>query len=103
MTGDPTRFRARPDDEPRLAAVALSHGPTEASARVLAKGYGDMAQAILRKADDHGLPVHRSPELLALLIQLDLDREVPPAVYRAMAELLLWLQDLETDMTKHEG
>ncbi|OZA31470.1 MAG: flagellar biosynthesis protein FlhB, partial [Hydrogenophilales bacterium 17-64-65] len=34
-------------------------------------------------------------ELLALLMQIDLDSHIPPQLYIAVAELLAWLYQLE--------
>ncbi|MBM3396345.1 MAG: flagellar protein, partial [Betaproteobacteria bacterium] len=38
---------------------------------------------------------HESPELVSLLMQVDLDDHIPPQLYRAVAELLAWLYRLE--------
>jgi flagellar biosynthesis protein len=39
--------------------------------------------------------VHESPELLTLLMQVDMDERIPPELYVAVAELLAWLYRLE--------
>jgi flagellar biosynthesis protein len=39
--------------------------------------------------------VHQSPELVGLLMQVDLDAHIPPQLYLAVAELLAWLYRLE--------
>jgi flagellar biosynthesis protein len=41
------------------------------------------------------LYVHESPELVGLLMQVDLDSHIPPQLYLAIAELLAWLYALE--------
>ncbi|MES1923811.1 EscU/YscU/HrcU family type III secretion system export apparatus switch protein [Salinisphaera sp. T31B1] len=84
------------DREARRHAVALRYRPGEAAPRVVAKGYGDIADAIIAKADEHELYTHRSPELVRLLMGVDLDAEIPPELYRAVAELLAWVYELET-------
>lgn len=83
--------------ETRQAAVALRYDVEDGAPRVVAKGYGDVASMIIRTADTHGLFVHRSPELVALLMHVDLDRHIPPALYATVAELLAWLYRLESD------
>lgn len=80
----------------RTAAVALSYRDSDSAPRVVAKGYGVLADTILRTAREHGLYVHESPELLGLLMQVDLDSRIPPALYQAIAELLTWLYGLDT-------
>jgi len=39
--------------------------------------------------------VHESPELVSLLMQVDLDQHIPPELYFAVAELLAWIYRLE--------
>lgn len=79
----------------RQRAVALRYEPEDGAPRVVAKGYGTVAENIIRCARDSGLYVHESPELVGLLIQVDLDRQIPPALYQAIAELLVWIYALE--------
>jgi flagellar biosynthesis protein len=80
---------------PQQAAIALAYGRNDAAPRVLAKGRGLVAQAIIERAHEHGVYVHESKELVALLMQVDLDQRIPPALYRAVAELLVWVYRLE--------
>lgn len=85
----------RKHEETRLAAVALAYREGEAAPKVVAKGRGLMAQAIIERAREYGVYVHESPELVSLLMQVDLDRHIPPQLYYAVAELLAWLYRLE--------
>ncbi|HUX24065.1 MAG TPA: EscU/YscU/HrcU family type III secretion system export apparatus switch protein [Burkholderiales bacterium] len=80
---------------PQQSAVALAYSGDESAPRVVAKGRGLVAQAIIDRAHQHGVYVHESKELVALLIQVDLDQRIPPALYRAVAELLVWVYRLE--------
>lgn len=79
----------------RPSAVALRYDKTDSAPRVVAKGYGSMAETIVRTAREHGLYVHESPELVGLLQQVNLDSHIPPQLYLAVAELLAWLYALE--------
>lgn len=85
--------------DPRSTAVALAYANGEAAPRVVAKGRGLIAQEIIERARDSGVFVHESPELVALLMQVDLDQRIPPQLYVAVAELLAWLWRLEEDVT----
>jgi flagellar biosynthesis protein len=80
---------------PQQAAIALAYGRDDAAPRVLAKGRGLVAQAIIERAHQHGVYVHESRELVALLMQVDIDQRIPPELYRAVAELLVWVYRLE--------
>jgi flagellar biosynthesis protein len=85
---------ASPD--PKRSAVALAYKETDAAPRVVAKGRGLIADEIIARAREHGIFVHESPELVGLLMQIDLDDRIPPQLYAAIAELLAWLYQLES-------
>jgi flagellar biosynthesis protein len=78
------------------AAVVIAYGGTDGAPRVVAKGKGLMAEQIMERARAAGIFMHESKELVALLMQVDLDRQIPPALYRAIAELLAWLYHIES-------
>ena len=80
----------------RQHAVALAYGAGDPAPKVVAKGQGLVAEQIMRRAQDAGVFVHESKELVQLLMGVDLDREIPPALYRAIAELLAWLYHIES-------
>lgn len=80
-------------------AVALAYRDGMTAPRVVAKGQGLIAEEIIRRAQEAGVYVHTSAELVALLMQIDLDERIPPELYVAVAELLAWLYRLENDMT----
>ncbi|MGZ8289026.1 MAG: EscU/YscU/HrcU family type III secretion system export apparatus switch protein [Telluria sp.] len=77
-------------------AVALAYQGGDGAPKVVAKGKGLVADQIIQRAGDAGVFVHESKELVALLMQIDLDRQIPPALYRAIAELLAWLYHIES-------
>jgi len=79
----------------RRNAVALTYAADDGAPRVVAKGSGWVAEEIIRRAREAEVFVHESPELVALLMQIDLDDRIPPALYVAVAELLAWLYKLE--------
>jgi flagellar biosynthesis protein len=76
-------------------AVALAYREGSAAPRVVAKGQGLLAERIIEKAKEAGVFVHDSPEMVALLMQVDLDSHIPPQLYRAVAELLAFIYMLE--------
>lgn len=83
-------------DESSGLAVALAYGENDAAPRVVAKGKGQIAQTIIERAREAGVYVHQSPELVSLLMQVDLDQRIPAQLYVAVAELLAWLYRIET-------
>ncbi|MFZ2524502.1 MAG: EscU/YscU/HrcU family type III secretion system export apparatus switch protein [Candidatus Ferrigenium altingense] len=81
---------------PQQVAVALTYGKNQGGApKVVAKGRGMIAQAIIERAKQHDIYVHESGDLVGLLMQVELDQEIPPQLYLAVAELLAWLYQLE--------
>lgn len=77
-------------------AVALAYIQADAAPRVVAKGRGIIAEQIILRARESGVYVHESPELVSLLMQIDLDQRIPPQLYVAVAELLAWIYRLES-------
>jgi flagellar biosynthesis protein len=67
--------------DPANLTVALAYQEEDGAPRVVAKGRGLLAQAIIERARDAGVYVHESPELVALLMQVDLDQRIPPQLY----------------------
>lgn len=84
---------AQQDD--RRSAVALAYNAGHSAPRVVAKGRGLLADAIIERAREAGVYVHESPALVSLLMQVDLDQHIPPELYLAVAELLAWIYRLE--------
>jgi flagellar biosynthesis protein len=78
-------------------AVALAYQAGESAPKVVAKGKGRIAEEIIARAKEHGVYVHQSKELVGLLMNVDLDKDIPPALYRAVAELLAWLYHVENN------
>ncbi len=91
----------RPGDPQRPApaqAVALRYEAGEGAPEVVAKGRGPIAEAIIARAREAGVYVHESPQLVQLLMNVDLDAQIPPALYVAVAELLAWIWRIEHEL-----
>ncbi|MBY0483153.1 MAG: EscU/YscU/HrcU family type III secretion system export apparatus switch protein [Nitrosomonas sp.] len=82
-----------------LTAVALAYREGQIAPKVVAKGRGLIAEEIIKRAKESGIYVHESSELVALLMQVNLDDRIPPQLYVAVAELLAWLYRLEQGKT----
>ena len=76
-------------------AIALTYKEGQYAPRVVAKGRGVTAEAIIACAKEAGVYVHEAPELVSLLMQVDVDQHIPPELYLAVAELLAWIYWLE--------
>lgn len=80
---------SRKERERRAAALSYKQGYY--APVVVARGTGVAAEAIIACARESGIYVHESPELVRLLMQVDNDQFIPPELYRAVAEVLVWL------------
>lgn len=76
-------------------AIALTYKEGQYAPQVVAKGRGVTAEAIIACAMEAGIYVHEAPELVSLLMQVDVDQHIPPELYLAVAELLAWIYLLE--------
>jgi len=76
-------------------AVALRYEANAMAPRVLAKGAGFMAEALVQRARDAGVPISVSPELAQLLMKLDIDAVLPPTLYAAVAQVLVWAYSVD--------
>ncbi|GAA3905285.1 EscU/YscU/HrcU family type III secretion system export apparatus switch protein [Halomonas cibimaris] len=81
-------------EEQRRRAVALAYQGQDNAPRVVAKGYGELAERIMSEAQRQGIYVHDAPEIVALLMQLNIDEEIPASLYQVIAELLVWVFEL---------
>ena len=80
---------------PQRQVVALRYRPEHDNApSVVAKGQGVIAEQILQLAEQHNIPVRQDKNLLTVLSQLELDQEIPPEVYRVVAELMAFIYQL---------
>ena len=76
-------------------AVALAYEINSSAPRVMGQGEGFVADAILAKAKELGIPTRTEPELVEFLMQLKLNELVPPKLYAAVAEVLAWAYELD--------
>ncbi len=79
----------------REHAVALKYGPEISGApKVAAKGSGLLAQKIIELAKKHNIPIKEDPDLVQILARLELNQEIPPSVYKVVAEILAFVYSL---------
>jgi len=75
-----------------LKAAALKYDKTKASApKVVAKGKGESAQKIISLARENNLPIRQDEDLVELLSKVELDKEVPENLYKAVAEVFVFV------------
>jgi flagellar biosynthesis protein len=81
---------------PRRKAAALRYDKEAGGApRVVAAGAGLIADRIVELAREQGVPVREEPALVQALERLELEQEIPPELFVAVAEVLVWAYGLE--------
>jgi flagellar biosynthetic protein FlhB len=78
---------------PTHYAVALKYDDTSMGApRVLAKGKGEIARKIKELAREHSILIYENRELARSLYKMvEINQEVPPLLYQAVAEVLAYV------------
>lgn len=78
--------------QPKQQAIALSYQQESLSApKVVAKGSGYIAEKILAAAKQHSVPIYKNKTLVSMLMAVELDREIPPELFQAVAEILAYI------------
>ena len=73
-------------------AAALRYDKEKENApRVIAKGDGAAAENIIKIAQLHNLPIKKDEDLMELLSKVEIDKEVPEALYKAVAEVFSFI------------
>ncbi|MBQ7704978.1 MAG: EscU/YscU/HrcU family type III secretion system export apparatus switch protein [Selenomonadaceae bacterium] len=79
-------------------AVALKYDmQTDVAPRVIAKGKGHVAEHILATAQKNSIPVYQNKTLVNMLMALEIDREIPPELYKAIAEVMAYVYKMDKE------
>ena len=77
-------------------AVALKYDKqTQNAPKVIASGKGEIASKIIEKAKEFDIAIFQNETLVNSLIDIDLDKEVPPKLYKALVDVFIWLAKQE--------
>lgn len=78
----------KPPAKPLAVALKYEDGGVPI---VVAKGRGTVAEAITQTARDNGVMVEENAILAEALSQVELDAEIPEALYKAVAEVIIFV------------
>lgn len=82
--------------EPKAkTAVALAYTPGEAAPKILATGKGAIADRIIDAAKDADVPTYRDDKLADTLSRLEIGDMIPPELYEVVAEILVFVNDMD--------
>ena len=81
---------------PQRKAVALKYeAERDLAPKVIAKGRGHVAEHILETAQKNSVPVYQDKTLVNMLMALEIDREIPPELYKAIAEVMAYVYKMD--------
>ena len=82
-------------DKQMRKAAAIKYDQAQSMApRIVAKGKGHIADQIVRVAQENDIPLHEDRNLANILEAMELETEIPAELYRAVAEVLVFIYRL---------
>jgi flagellar biosynthesis protein len=79
-------------------AVALKYDIEKDNApKITAKGKGETASNIIKIAKENNIPIKKDEDLIELLSQIDIDKEIPSSMYKAVAEIFSFIYELSNN------
>ncbi len=89
--------------EPIKKAAALKYDMDKDPApKVIAKGQGETAKNIIKIAEENDLPIKKDADLVELLSKIDVDREIPTEMYKAVAEIFSFIYEMSNKRKTHK-
>ena len=83
------------NDKKVKQAVALEYDPADNAPKVIAMGRGALADKIIEQAKEDNVPLHKDSKLAKTLSNLEIGDTIPPELYSAVAEILVFVDEME--------
>lgn len=84
-------------------AVALEYEVGDDAPKIIAAGKGILAERIIEKAKEENVPVHRDDKLADTLSKLDIGDYIPQELYGVVAEILVFVDQMDKIRAKING
>jgi len=81
-------------------AIALEYDPSDVAPKIVATGRGRIAEKIIEAAQEAEVPVHQDDKLADTLSKLDIGEFIPPELYEVVAEILVFVDQMEKIRSK---
>jgi len=89
---------------PMQKAVALKYNKEKDNApNVTAKGDGEAAKNIIKIAEENDIPIQKDEDLVNMLSQIELNKEIPVELYQAVSEVFSFIYNISNNMEKDEN
>ncbi len=76
-------------------AVALSYEVGDEAPKIIAVGKGAAAERIIEKAKESNVPLYEDAKLASTLGKLEIGDTIPPELYEVVAEILIFVDDMD--------
>lgn len=83
------------EEKKRKQAIAIQYNPDEVALKILASGTGIIADKIIEKAKSSDVPLYEDNKLANTLSKLDIGEYIPPELYSIVAEILVFVDNLD--------
>ncbi len=84
-------------------AVAVAYEPGDSAPKILATGKGEVAEKIIEKAKENDVPLYKDNKLADTLSKLKIGDAIPPELYEVVAEILVFVDDMDRLKAKLDG
>ena len=81
-------------------AIALEYDADYEAPKIIATGKGALAERIIEKAKEEKVPVHRDDKLANTLSKLEIGDTIPPELYEVVAEILVFVDQMDKIRSK---
>ena len=82
-------------EQKRKVSVALEYVPGEEAPKIIASGIGVLAEKIIERAKEADVPVYEDSKLANTLSKLEIGDMIPPELYSVVAEILVFVDDMD--------
>ncbi len=89
------QYGKRINEEDIIEAAALRYDPDEGPIpKIVAQAKGELARRIVEIALENDIPIYKDEKLVEKLLELDYYSEIPPELYKAVAEVIVYVYQL---------
>ena len=94
---------SKKEEKKDKTAVAIAYEPGEAAPKILASGKGEVAERIIETAKENKVPFYQDHKLAETLSKLEIGDAIPPELYDVVAEILVFVDDMDRLKAKLAG
>ena len=77
------------------SAIALKYDVGDVAPTIVSTGQGYIAHKIIEQAKEDNVPLHKDSKLAKTLSNLEIGDTIPPELYSAVAEILVFVDEME--------